>query len=278
MRSAHFTLEDGVRVDTIEETSDGVVVHGQDLHSAEAKTWRAARVVLAAGALNTARILLKSHVLKGGVSCTVKPHAFIAALRFGALGTTGPKHRTSLCQLVLLEQKTTGLCAQLYSYRSLLLFRLLSAIPLPTPLALRVAALLSPALLVCDVRFSTLGSSNATVSLEGESLKVEVRTTDDDVKMRQKTLAKVRGALRSLGAFPIKTMLLPEGSSSHYACTVPIGTHTDINGHVRGLRHTVVADASCFAYLPALPHTLTIMANARRIGALLAGELHRSRS
>jgi choline dehydrogenase-like flavoprotein len=66
-------------------------------------------------------------------------------------------------------------------------------------------------------------------------------------------------------------MLLPEASSSHYAGTVPqsdddrIPLTTDARGKVRRMQRTWVADAAVFPCLPAKPHTLTIMANARRI-------------
>lgn len=77
---------------------------------------------------------------------------------------------------------------------------------------------------------------------------------------------------------PVRNMVLPEGSSSHYAGTLPCSKNesalsTDTNGLLRGLPNVSVADAAVFPMLPSVPHTLTIMANARRIAAAVHARL-----
>ncbi len=275
-----FTYQPHVLVEAIRERDDGVVIEGRSLAAwsqGHAQIVHGTHAVLCAGAVNSARILLASLDKHDPVPFVAKSHAFIAGLRLQALGKGGPEHRMSSCQLVMEEAPYTpsSFCAQLYSYRSLLLFRLLGSLPLPTPLAMKAAALLSPALVIADVRFAT-PTPNATLQWTGDMLDVKSIATEESRKEAHATLARVRAGLRKSGVTPVKTMLLPVGSSSHYGCTIPVNGSVlgcDADGQVHGMSRTLVADASMFVTLPAHPHTLTIMANANRIGTILGNRL-----
>lgn len=275
-----FTYQPHMLVEAIRERDDGVVIEGRSL-----ATWSQGRThivhgthaVLCAGAVNTARVLLASVEKTDPAPFVAKSHAFIAGIRIKALGSSGPDHRTSLCQLVMEDAPYTpsSFCAQLYSYRSLLLFRLMSSLPLPAPLSLKAAALLSPGLVIADVRFAT-PKPNAALQWKGDMLHVHSLETEESLDEAEDTLTRVRAGLRKSGVMPVKTMMLPVGSSSHYGSSVPVDGSAlgcDTNGKVHGMNRTFVADASMFKTLPAHPHTLTIMANANRIGTILGQQL-----
>lgn len=277
-RRPNFHYKGGFIVDRIEETTEEAVVyaHGRG-PVAGLETFSAKRVILAAGAVNSARILLRSKRLYDTPQPFVgKPHVFSACIDWKSLGSAGPDERTSLCQLLVMDERRRGGmqsgCAQLYSYRSLQLFRLIGSAPAALPEAMRVLAALTPSLVIADIRFPTFAVPHNTLKLKRSgtvSISMDVRGTERDE--RDRTWKRLRKALAQLGMPAVKNMTLPEASTSHYAGTIPqsadgrIPLTTDAAGKVRQCQRIWVADASVLPCLPAKPHTLTIMANARRI-------------
>lgn len=282
---SRFSYIPHIVIQHIEETGEACVVFGRTADDPAPRRWTAKRVVVAAGAVNTARILMQSmNLFDTPVSIVTKPHAFVPCLHPVMLGKAGPDKRLSLCQLVAIDRTPAlhgmeSACAQLYSYRSLLNMRLLPAVPLPVPQSMGLLSLLSPALIIADVRFPGLIRRDQTMSL-GRDGVLDITFLSEQTDDERRALRRIRKALRTAGLLPLQTIDLPGGSSSHYAGTVPVSNDTtlplacDKHGHVRGMRHVYVADAAMFRMLPPLPHTLTIMANARRIGQVVANSLN----
>lgn len=280
-----FTYNGDLIVERIASDTEGCTVYARRM-AGGTESFRAKRVILAAGAIGSARIALQSlELYDRPLPFAAKPHVFSACLHGATLGKTGPKERTSLCQLLILdEQKRQNCrsgCAQLYSYRSLMLFRLLGSQPLAYPEAMRILSMLTPALVIADIRFPAFGE-NGSVSLahtnEGNVMRIHCRVPEEERQARNRSWKRLRQGLRMLGMIPLKNMELPEGSASHYGGTLPMQhadriLTTDARGKLRGVRHVSVADASVFPILPAVPHTLTLMANARRIAEAVAEDL-----
>ncbi len=274
----NFQYRGGYVVDRVEENANEATVHAHGLGPVVGmQTFSAKRVIVAAGAVNSARILLRSkHLYDRPLPFVGKPHVFSACIDWRSLGKAGPDERTSLCQLVVIdEQRRGGMqsgCAQLYSYRSLQLFRLLGSAPFPTPEALSLLAALSPSLVIADIRFPAFAAPHNTLRLmRNGSLHIAMDIRANERNERIHTWKRLRKAFLKLGMPAVKNMWLPEASSSHYAGTIPqsaddrMSLSTDSSGKVRQCSRIWVADASVFPCLPAKPHTLTIMANARRI-------------
>ena len=295
----HFRYEPGWIAERISEDDQGATVYVRSMGrplpltpsrgegGKEEMTFTAKRIVLAAGAVGTARILLRSFGLHvQDIPFVAKPHAFIACLHPRMFGRSGPKERGSLCQLLVTDEEKTAdhfdaACAQIYSYRSLLLFRLIASLPLPAPEALALASLLTPSLMIADIRFPAGPEGNSLrLNSETDAVQISMQPSEQEKQNHAITLKRMRKNLRSLGLLPIRTMMLPEGSSSHYAGTVPVRSEkgatplsTDANGKLHQGKHIFVADASVFPILPPKPHTLTIMANAERIAGHLLKSL-----
>ena len=263
----------------VTRVADGSVT-ARSLGSGQEHTWTADAVILAAGAVNTGRILLQSrNFVNRPVPIIVKPHDFIVCADWRSLGKPGPRNRVSFCQLVGLDptQGPDGLpsaCAQLYSYRSLMLFRLLSSVPLPTPIALQALALLSPTLLIADVRYPGRKTDSHSIAVDRDG-HLEFTGKPGPIEGQTTARSRIRSALREAGVLPVKTVIAGVGTSSHYAGTVPVSDdpkdilRCNADGKVHGFDNVFVADASMFRCLPPLPHTLTLMANAYRIGTSL---------
>lgn len=277
--SEHFTLRSGMVAETIEETPDGVIVHVRSLQDGTKESIHGSAVILAAGAVGTARILLRSLRLTDvPVPFLAKGHILVPCLHTAMIGRAGPKERTSLCQVVLTSdtRTTEGLragCAQLYSYRSLQLLRMLQSVPLPAPDALGLLSLLVPAMVIADVRFPVPASATSTLSLNADGqVRVAIDIGKEEKRKRAAALARMKKALRTVGLLPLRTVSLEEGSASHYAGTTPVSEKsgastlsTDARGKLHQMQRVWVADSSTFRSLPAVAPTLTIMANARRV-------------
>jgi choline dehydrogenase-like flavoprotein len=74
--------------------------------------------------------------------------------------------------------------------------------------------------------------------------------------------------------------VLPQGSSVHYAGTIPISLEEreltcDFECRLRGTRHVYIADGAVLPYLPAKGLTFTAMANANRVGGIVLEALGR---
>src|SRR5262249_62354620 len=83
---------------------------------------------------------------------------------------------------------------------------------------------------------------------------------------------------RRLGACPLRKVRPGHGASLHYAGTFPIATEEreltcDRDSRLRGTRAVYLADGSIFPWIPPKGLTFNLMANADRVGALLARRL-----
>ena len=275
LQKKEFTLIRGIAVQFLEEDG-GIKVTMQESNNRSVEHVYSARsLVLAAGAVGTARILLQSlNMMNVKLPFLGKHHVFSACLDLATFGSAGPRKRTSLCQLVMLdEQKRRGLdagIAQLYSYRSLQLFRLLGSASISTPEALSILSVLSPNLVIADIRFPAF-KGESTLSMTEKGINISLHVSPEEKVERMKSWKRLKRGLQKAGLLAVKDMWLPEASSSHYAGTIPTAERgvypltTDRNGKVHQCKSVWVADPSVFRCFPAKPHTLTIMANARRV-------------
>ena len=119
-------------VETFEEVSPGhVLVRARLLQSNESVSFEAQAVILAAGALGTVRIVLRSlGQFDVSVPLTCNRHVYVPSLLPRQLGRRSNRRRHSLAQLTMFYDPTGDrrhlVQAQLYPYGSLLLYRLRS--------------------------------------------------------------------------------------------------------------------------------------------------------
>ena len=139
---ARYTIEELERRENFHYLPGHIVqrVGGKEnLHEVAAKdfsgkdaVFRARRVVLAAGAVNSNRILFQSDSSLPPAEFFLKPNYTLACFDPRLLGEADERERYSLCQLTLELPDASGadvIHANLYNYRSLLLWRLLQHAP-----------------------------------------------------------------------------------------------------------------------------------------------------
>ena len=288
-RSPGFSFVARRLVRSFAERADGeLTVEARDLDTGAAETHRARVVVLAAGTLGTTRIVLRSlNAYHRRVPLVCNPHAYLALLNLDLLGRPVREDRHSLAQVCIVHAPhgparpfTVG---HLYSYRSLMLFRLIKDSPLPFPESLEVMRHLSPSFGVLILQHRDRPTPAKHVSLVprpgGEddlaidySLSAQEQQDNEDVER-----AVARGLFR-LRCIRLRTIRPGHAASVHYAGTLPMAARddeltTDRDGRLARTRGVYIADGSVFPSLPSKGLTFTMMANADRIGSRLARRL-----
>ena len=270
-------------VSSFTETADGRVrVHARALDGGGTERFEARRLILAAGALGSARIVLRSlQQYDVPVPLTCNAHSYIPCVHYRNLGQMPKERCHSLAQLTMIYDPTGDrqhlVQGQLYSYRSLLLFRLLKELPLPQRESLRIIRELAPSMVIWVIQHEDHQDPGNHCILrrgpggEGDYLEIASPQSAALTKSQQSCEKVMMRAMRQLGCWPSRPVHPQHGSSVHYASTLPFSTSdepltTEPSGRLRGTSTVYVADGAAFNYLPAKGLTGTLMANANRVG------------
>lgn len=208
------------------------------------KTYSARYVILAAGAVNTTRILLRSlNKYNKKVSLLTKPNVILLCLNLRQL----PKD---------FSPDAHGQVGLLGSADAKSFKRYFVQFYEPSTQRQPLVKLFGGRLLAADIRFPGIPSSNKYCILrndkDGDFLEVSFSKTKNEKGIEKKIISDLKGFARSLKLIPIKTL---QGTSNHFS-----GAST------LKMKRVYIADSAGWKFLPAKPHTLTIMANASRVG------------
>jgi choline dehydrogenase-like flavoprotein len=281
---ANFAYRGGQLVQRFEEEREAVRVHVRPLHGDGERSFRARFLVLAAGALGTTRIVLRSlQQYDVRVPLVCNHHGYIPCLRYGGLGRPPKARRHSLAQLSMIYDPSRDrrhlVQGQLYSYRSLMLYRLLNDSFLPFRESLRILRGLAPSLVIFLVQHEDHPSAEKYCVLErsgtDDVLRIRYAPSEQETHEQRAHEKVMIRHLRRLGCLPIQSVRTMPGSSAHYAGQLPTTRadrplSTEPCGRLRGTRAVYVADGAALAYLPAKGLTGTLMANANRVGTVVA--------
>jgi choline dehydrogenase-like flavoprotein len=286
-RRPNFAYSGGLVVTRFVETEDGVDVAATDMQTLGERRFACKRLVLAPGVLGTARIVMRSRsgaAAKLPLLCNA--YTYVPSIVPSRVGRTMPERNTGLVQLLLCHDAGGDgqdvAIGTLFSYRALLLFRLLREVPLATRDARVLMNYLLSGLLIVGIDHPQSYSHGKSLRLvpdaaspSGDALAIEYYLTELENARYDARERDYLRALRRLGAWPIKRVRPPLGSSIHYAGTLPFSDEErpytlDRTGRLHGTRSVYVADGSGFTYLPAKGLTLSLMANAHRVAKLLS--------
>jgi len=265
--------ERGWLVERFLEQDEQVLVVARDSTRGTPRTFACRRLILAAGALNTAKIVLRSNddhtarlpLLDNNVSyiplldpwrigAALEPSIYAAAALNGVYtGDASPQ---------VIQMTLYGLTGAL---RSDYLFDF----PLSVRGNVAAAKYLTPGLTVVQLFYPDTPTPSNYLRL-GEDGRLELRYATKAATGLEGRLLKLFRRMGYLGAARFCRHLEP-GNSFHYAGSLPMTAtpqrryQTDRTGLLGGTRHVYVADGANFPALPSKNHTLTIMANAMRI-------------
>ena len=253
----------------------------KNVQTAEHQTITCRKLILAAGVLGSARIVLRS--FQGAVKrlpILSNPYVYMPTLHLRMFGTPLSAEKTSMAQAFMFyDVHGNGdelVSMAIYTYRSLLLYKLIKEAPLNFADGLGVFRALQSALMIVGIHHPDSFSPNKYLSLvdkpdsfTGDALFAQYELSDAETKTIQQREKIIRTAFRSIGCFPLRRIQPGHGGSIHYAGSLPFNTtetpgSTHPSGRLHGTRSVFVADGSGFTYLPAKGITLTLMANAYR--------------
>lgn len=236
--------------------------------------FRAKFVILAAGSLNTTKILLRSlNLYNYKTPFLTKCNYMFVCVQPKTLIKARNNHPI-ISQVAISEE---DYFIQFYKCSKYAFEKANSYIHLPKKLVFILFKIFAPFLVIADVRFTTPENPVRFLRLKkNDVLEISFYQTKDELKNHQTYLNKIKKRLLGLGLIPLK--MLYGDVTSHYANGVPsqgekTKLSTDQNGKLSGSGRIYISDSSTWRCLPGKPHTLTIMANALRIGKLVLEKL-----
>lgn len=244
-------------------------------------------VVLAAGALSSAKIVLESvqratgeRLVLGGLMDNQQ--ILMPFVNLGMLGRASDPRNYQYHQVCLGfagREPKHYVHGQLTTLKTGVAHPVIQSLPFDLATARRVFRLLRATLGVVNINLHDTRRSDCTATLEprrdGPSiLHLHYVPPPDDTAQIARAASRVRAALGKLGCMvpPGMTHVRPKGASVHYAGLIPMGvadapltsTPEGRSGQVEGL---YFADGVTFPFLPAKNITFTLMANAVRVAA-----------
>jgi hypothetical protein len=197
------------------------------------------------------------------------------------LGREAIDRRHSLSQLVAIcapqDAPDDVVSAQFYSYRSLLLFKLVKEIPLPAWAGLQIARLVMSSLAIVGIHHSDASHAGKTLRILPHAadglpeVRFDFRPSEEEQWRRRRREGVLVRQLLRLGVVPYAKLSPGLASSIHYAGTLPVCATPELpfasrrDGRLWAAPHVYVGDSAGWRFLPAKGLTYTIMANARRV-------------
>lgn len=287
-RFPNFEYQPGVLVTRFEEAGPHVTVSYRAAGASIESSLPARLLVLGAGTFSSTQLVLRSlGFYDRPVPLVCNPHSYAVMLNFRHIGKPSEEDRYSLAQLCFaLERETSGVpstfMGHVYSYRSLMLEKLVREAPLSVRTGFEFFRALTPAMAIAIMQHADQPTPAKTLHLtktaaDGDVLEASYALSDEEQRRNDAAERAVIGAFRSIGALCLSRVRAPHGASVHYAGTLPMSVDeeeltTDISGKLRGTRNVYVVDGSVFPRLPSKGLTFTMMANADRIGSTIVRE------
>ena len=272
IRDGAIDYRPGYLVKSFQENGDHVAVIAERLDTKEKELFRCRRLLLAAGALGSARIVLASaEDHSSRLPFLDNPMACIPVFRPGMLGKTITGKDASAGQLNLIytrSEDTGPVLLYMLSSSSCLHTDILFETPLPATVARTILRQTSQAMGMAIVFYPGRQTAGNWVSLDEQGrLHVTCEPIHHpEVDKRLINLFRTMGFLshRALVQHP------PMGSGLHFAGMLPMRDNPSRyqchpNGRLSGTKAVYVIDGSNFSALPAKNYSFTIMANAMRI-------------
>jgi choline dehydrogenase-like flavoprotein len=273
VRRGEIGYEPGLLVERYLETDAGVTVSARECATGASRTFTCSRLILAAGALNTAKIVLQSNddhaarlpLLDNNISYV----PLLDAMRIGAALEKQVYPAATLNGVYSGDVHPAVIQMTLYGVTGALRSDYLFDFPLSARGNIAGAKYLAPAMTVVQLFYPDVPAPTNWLRL-GEDGRLELHYESKRLGTLEAHLLKMFRSIGYLGAARFCKYLTP-GNSFHYGGSLPMTAvpsdryQTDRYGLLGGTRGVYVADAANFSALPSKNHTFTIMANAMRV-------------
>jgi hypothetical protein len=275
----NFQYINGLLFIKFKEQTDHIDIHCLEIETNTPKIFHCKKLILATGVLGSARIVLRSFEEQHKtLPILTNAYSYIPCVQPAMFGKEAEKHKLGFAQLSIFHDENGDnmdvAMGSIYSYQSLMLFRIIKEAPLNFADARIIMRYLMSGILIMGLHHPENKSATKYVELihdmnaiTGDKLKINYVLDDlekNKISAREK---KFKSRLRALGAYAIKSINPGSGSSIHYAGSLPMDTSGNLfttlpNGKLAGTKNIFIADGSGFNYLPAKSLTWSLMANA----------------
>lgn len=279
----NFSYKGGIIVKQFKELENGdVEIITWNKEKNEEEIFRTKKLVLAPGVLGTARIVLRSSPEENQtLPLLCNPYAYFPCINVSQLGKTFERNTSGFAQLSLFHDNNMQgddiAMASLYSYKSLMLFRIIKEAPVNFRDGISLMNYLMPAFVIMGLFHPEKSGGKKSLSLRkeaskitGDSLQAEYLLNETEQQKISDRNSLFKKAMSKLGAYPVKMIDPGMGSSIHYSGVLPFEKEEkpfslSPDGKLHGTKNIFVADGSGFRFLPAKGLTLSLMANAHNV-------------
>jgi choline dehydrogenase-like flavoprotein len=281
-----FSYQADVVVETLSETDDGARIHAKDRLTGAAMEFSARKVFVAAGAMTTTGMLLRS---SGSYDKTLRlkdsQYFLLPLALFSGVRNVRSEELHTMAQ-IFLEMRDPEISPytvhlQVYTYNDVLARTVRN----------RLGPMLEPAARWGDAHFVLVqgylhsdhsGGIEMTLKRDGNSDRLEARGAINPETRRKigAITAKLMGMATKIGAVPLAPLMeiSQPGRGFHHGGSMPMSAtpgafDTDTLGRPFGWKRIHAVDATVLPSIPATTITYPVMANAHRIGSLAGGDL-----
>jgi hypothetical protein len=281
----NFTYQKGLVVDRVAENGEKVTLSAHDVRTRLRVQFHGSRVFLACGVLSTTKILLESlEAFDDPVTLLDTCYFLLPLLRFRATPGASNERVHTLAQ-AFLEILDPQVCdetvhLQIYTYNELYSAALRRVFGPAFNLMKVPARILMDRLLLLQGYLPSRHSPCIRILLrrDGKSgistLHLSPVANERTASTLKRVVRKLRSNSNALRAIPVSPMLRvgKPGRSFHSGGTFPMRANpgkfqSDKYGRPYGLKRVHAVDATVFPSIPATTITLSVMANAHRIGS-----------
>ncbi|WP_333804608.1 hypothetical protein [Sulfurospirillum sp.] len=261
-------------VDHWVENEGKIEVVGYDITSKEEYRFKAKKIIIAAGVVNTARIVLKSrNDYTTKLRLTDNPaiqFPFFFPGHFGKpleIDSFGLTQLSMIYKSKLLKKKIIGAFVEVTSPMRSEFF---DKFPFPATDNLNFMKYILPGMMASQIFLPSDPEIFAELLLNREN-NIDIIGTGHEIP--QPLIHEAVEVLRSLGLLTLEGFAyrVSHGNGIHYGGTLPMSLNptspyeTTVNGELPENKNVYIADGSTFKCIPATNYSLTLMANAMRI-------------
>ncbi len=274
----HIDYQPGLIVTRYEEREGYIEVTAESIEENLSKKFRCRKLLIAAGALNSARLVLSTNSdFSTRLPLLDNPVSFVPFIIPWRIGRAFNKNTFAGGELLITYPGGPAysdlIQGSFYNLNAPLRSDILSEFPLSLKGNITAAKYLLPALAMIQVFYPDRPHPENYLQLKqdgGLLLRYRAPPRGSFERYLMKLFAQI-GYL----SLPFLCKYPNPGSSIHYAGGLPMVEHptqryqTDPVGRLYGTQNIHIVDAATFPHLPAKNLTFTIMANAMRIAATL---------
>ncbi len=285
IKEEKIIYKSGYLVKSWTREDENLIIYSEDIRDKTIVPFKCRKLVLAAGAVNSARLALASRRdFQTRLNLLDNPalqFPFIFPSRIGSRLETRAFGLTQLNIVFDLEEEKSLLQGSVLEVTSPARAEFFQNFPFSARDNMVLMRNLLPAMMVLQLFFSSAPENGAELRLNTEE-KLEL--SGKDFPFQDQRIKSVLKTFRKLGAycFPSLVVKVPNGFGIHYAGTLPMESKPKraytcgTNGELFEEPGVFVADASVLPVLPAKNCSYFVMANAMRtadfISSVLKGE------